>query len=100
MTFDAGVQDVIQVVSIVATPALAATAYFLKRISDQLAQVRSEVEGVKDEFRKMNGKVIRLEEWKSSHDRQDDERNERMHEDMIELRRAVESVPGSRRGGA
>jgi len=59
-------------------PAFAACAYYLRALTLR-------VEGVETELRKMNGRLLRLEEWRGEHEKHNAENFQRMREDLRDI---------------
>lgn len=68
-------QEIASLVQLLAPPALAAVAWYLRRLEGPIA-------GVESQLRAMNGRLLKMEEWRMMHDRQDDERELRTRDDI------------------
>lgn len=86
MTFDAGIQEVLQIGTLLATPALATTAFFLKRLVDTVARVELRIAGVEKELRTLNGRLTKIETWRDLFQAQEAERHRAINEHLRDLR--------------
>lgn len=75
--------EAVAIMQSLAAPAFAACAYYLRALTMR-------VEGVENELRKMNGRLLRLEEWRTSHEAHNHENFQRLREDLrdVEMQRA------------
>ena len=72
--------DALALMQTLAAPAFAACAYYLRALTQR-------VEGVENELRKLNGRMLRLEEWRDSHDKHNAENFQRFREDLRDIER-------------
>lgn len=91
-SFDFQPKDLIDIIQLIAPPALAVATYYLRQLNVTLERMSCRIGGVEDELRKLNGRLTRLEEWRTTYERTADQRDERMHEDILELRQALREV--------
>lgn len=70
--------EIIALMQALAAPAFAACAYYLRALTMR-------VEGVENELRKMNGRLLRLEEWRESHEKHQNEAFQIIRSDLKDL---------------
>jgi len=90
--FNFEAKDLIDLLQLVAPAALGVATYYLRQLNVTLDRMSCRIGGVEDELRKLNGRLTRLEEWRTTYERTSDQRDARMHEDIMELRQAVREV--------
>ena len=73
MTFTGGLDDIIQAAQVLIVPAVSAAAIYLRRLSVG-------IDGVKEELHTLNGRLIKLETWKSDHHDVDESRHNELSE--------------------
>ena len=71
----------VAIMQALAAPAFAACAYYLRALTMR-------VEGVENELRMLNGRLLRLEEWRDSHEKHNAENFQHMREDLRDFERA------------
>lgn len=67
--------EAIAALQALSAPALAACAYYLRALTLR-------VEGVEMELRLLNGRLLRLEEWRDGHERHNAESFQHLREDL------------------
>lgn len=77
--------EIANLVQFFAPPAFGMVAWYLRRLE-------ATTQGVEDQLRGMNGRLLKMEEWRTMHDRQDEDREERARGDI----RHVEEALGQR----
>jgi hypothetical protein len=89
---DFGLKDLIDVLQLIAPTALGVATYYLRQLNFTLDRMSVRIGGVEDELRKLNGRLTRLEEWRSTYERTAEQRDARVHEDIIDLRQALREI--------
>lgn len=73
--------EALAIMQSLAAPAFAACAYYLRALTMR-------VEGVENELRLLNGRLLRLEEWRAGHEAHNHENFQRLREDLRDVERA------------
>lgn len=89
---DLGLKDLLDLLQLLAPAALGVAGYYLRQLNVTLDRMSNRIGGVEDELRKLNGRLTRLEEWRSTYERNSEQHDARVHEDIIELRQALREI--------
>jgi hypothetical protein len=87
-----GITQVIDLLQLLAPAVLGIATYYLRQLNVTLERMSCRIGGVEDELRKLNGRLTRLEEWRITYERTSEQRDARVHDDIMELRQALREV--------
>lgn len=79
------VQLAIEIMRFTVAPFMAAVVYYLRNLHREQREIHVEL-------KKQNGSIRHLLTWKDDHDKQDDERHQNTHEDLVRLYQRVDSL--------
>lgn len=89
---DLGLKDLLDLLQLLAPAALGVAGYYLRQLNVTLDRMSNRIGGVEDELRKLNGRLTRLEEWRATYERNSEQHDARVHEDITELRQALREI--------
>lgn len=85
MTFE----TIIAVGQALAAPALGAVAYYLRGLRESVRGVEQRATGIERQLTAMNGRLLKLEEWRTLHERMGERRDSQIDSELSEIREDV-----------
>jgi len=90
-------QTIVQLVQLIAAPLIAYGAFILTDIRRQVRDIGERVEELGAEVAKINGRVIRAEQWQQSHEAFDQSQHARTTREIERLENIFRGRPEPRR---